>query len=421
MATQELRIWNLPTKYSVHEILEFLGVSSIKREASNHIIIETSKSHADELLKKNCTIFKNQYIGVRFEDERKIRVWADGCFDLTHWGHLRVFMQGKQEGDVCLIGIHSDEDITRHKGPTLTPEKERYFCARACRWVDQVVEAAPYVTTLDTLEKYDCDFCVHGADITTDENGIDTYQAVKDAGKYREIERTDGVSTSEVINRMLAIAVPDFKYEKKQMSMHQLPKYNDLALNLPIDKKKRLPTEKDKIVYIDGSFDLLHSGTLKALREAKRLGAYLIVGVHDDDIVHEAHGEGFPILTIYERVFSVLACRYVDACIPKAPWKVTPEFCDKFNIKIVALGETHGPHVDRENPYASVKDRQEVFKSRSSQTVLGLCKSVAGNYEEFAARNLKKGEISDNQAQLITSSEIIPADPAALHSEENAL
>ena len=33
---------------------------------------------------------------------------------------------------------------------------------RAIKWVDEVVEGAPYVTTLETLDKYNCDFCVHG-------------------------------------------------------------------------------------------------------------------------------------------------------------------------------------------------------------------------------------------------------------------
>lgn len=30
------------------------------------------------------------------------------------------------------------------------------------KWVDEVIKGAPYVTTLETLDKYDCDFCVHG-------------------------------------------------------------------------------------------------------------------------------------------------------------------------------------------------------------------------------------------------------------------
>ena len=68
------------------------------------------------------------------------------------------------------------------------------------------------------------------------------YRKVKDAGKYKEIERTDGVSTSEIINRMLCIAKTDFNYVRKELSLHQLPKYNDMLLNLPEDKNARMPT-----------------------------------------------------------------------------------------------------------------------------------------------------------------------------------
>ena len=41
----------------------------------------------------------------------------------------------------------------------------------SCLKVDEVVEAAPYVTTLETLEKYGCEFCVHGNDITMTADG----------------------------------------------------------------------------------------------------------------------------------------------------------------------------------------------------------------------------------------------------------
>ena len=34
-----------------------------------------------------------------------------------------------------------------------------------------ILEAAPYVTTLETLDQYDCDFCVHGDDITMTADG----------------------------------------------------------------------------------------------------------------------------------------------------------------------------------------------------------------------------------------------------------
>lgn len=38
----------------------------------------------------------------------------------------------------------------------------RYKIVRGIKWVDEVVEAAPYVTTIETLDKYNCAFCVHG-------------------------------------------------------------------------------------------------------------------------------------------------------------------------------------------------------------------------------------------------------------------
>lgn len=38
----------------------------------------------------------------------------------------------------------------------------RYKMVRGIKWVDEVVEGAPYVSTLETLDRYNCDFCVHG-------------------------------------------------------------------------------------------------------------------------------------------------------------------------------------------------------------------------------------------------------------------
>lgn len=50
----------------------------------------------------------------------------------------------------------------------------------AIKWVDEIVRGAPYVTTIETLDKYNCDFCAHGNDITTTAEGVDTYHEVND-------------------------------------------------------------------------------------------------------------------------------------------------------------------------------------------------------------------------------------------------
>jgi len=49
----------------------------------------------------------------------------------------------------------------------------------------------------------------------------------------------------------------------------------------------REPKDGDKIVYIDGSYDMLHIGHIETLRKASELGDYLIVGLHDDETVSE--------------------------------------------------------------------------------------------------------------------------------------
>lgn len=57
------------------------------------------------------------------------------------------------------------EEISKHKGPPVFTQEERYKMVRAIKWVDEIVEGAPYVTTLDTLDKHNCDFCVHGGQL----------------------------------------------------------------------------------------------------------------------------------------------------------------------------------------------------------------------------------------------------------------
>ena len=99
--------------------------------------------------------------------------------------------------------MHSDAEIARHKGPPVMDEESRYRAVEACKWVDEVVRGAPYVTDLDVMDEHGCAFCVHGDDITTDEHGNDSYQRVKDSGRYREVKRTQSVSTTDLVGRML--------------------------------------------------------------------------------------------------------------------------------------------------------------------------------------------------------------------------
>ena len=82
-----------------------------------------------------------------------------------------VFRQARQLGTKLVVGVHSDEEISLHKGPPVFTMEERVKIVKGIKWVDEVVENAPYVTTIETLDKYNCDFCAHGDDITMTADG----------------------------------------------------------------------------------------------------------------------------------------------------------------------------------------------------------------------------------------------------------
>jgi len=84
----------------------------------------------------------------------------------------------------------------------------RYLAVRACKWVDQVVEDAPYVTQLDTLDQYNIDFVVHGDDITTNADGVDAYHIVKSAGRYRYVCAGVAVRQLRVGRRLIVERAP---------------------------------------------------------------------------------------------------------------------------------------------------------------------------------------------------------------------
>lgn len=97
----------------------------------------------------------------------------------------------------------------------------------------------------------------------------------------------------------------------------------------------REPKKTDKIVYIDGDFDLLHNGHTKVLEKARKLGDFLYVGIHDDDIVNSLKGNNFPIISLHERVLMVLANKWVDEVIIGAPYFITDDLIKTFNIQKV--------------------------------------------------------------------------------------
>jgi ethanolamine-phosphate cytidylyltransferase len=71
----------------------------------------------------------------------------------------------------------------------------------------------------------------------------------------------------------------------------------------------RVAKPTDRVVYVAGAFDLFHIGHLAFLEEAAKHGDYVVVGIHSDQAVNYYKGQNYPIMSLHERVLSVLACR----------------------------------------------------------------------------------------------------------------
>ena len=96
-------------------------------------------------------------------------VFANGCFDLFHAGHLRYLEGAAELGDVLVVAINSDRQARelKGKGRPLTPENERAEIVAALKCVD-FVTVFDEPTVEDLLLALKPDFHAKGTDYTVD-------------------------------------------------------------------------------------------------------------------------------------------------------------------------------------------------------------------------------------------------------------
>jgi len=138
---------------------------------------------------------------------RKVRVYADGIYDLFHQGHARQLLQCKTlfpDSEVyLLVGCCNDELTHSHKGKTVMDENERYEALRHCRYVDEIVVNAPWSLSDEFLDKYKIDFVAHDELPYTTGSAVDVYKHIKERGMFAVTQRTEGVSTSDIVSRIV--------------------------------------------------------------------------------------------------------------------------------------------------------------------------------------------------------------------------
>lgn len=94
-------------------------------------------------------------------------------------------------------------------------------------------------------------------------------------------------------------------------------------------------SNRGRVVYTTGVFDLMHYGHINLLNRARSYGDYLIVGLVDDEAVKRHKGSDRPRLPYKERERLLLSLRAVDEVVWQADF--SPEF--DFKVDVVVKGE----------------------------------------------------------------------------------
>ena len=415
-----------------------------RRRLAKDLQMAASRVHAleEKLLRISAEQIHDKNSG------KPIRIFMDGAFDMMHYGHMNAFRQGRSLGTHLLVGVNSDESITKCKGAPVMNDQERLTAVEGCKFVDevskkiqekkvqiinsndarslarpparrQVIPGCPYVMNAEYLDyvikKYKVDYVVHGDDPCI-VDGKDVYATAKKTGRYQSIPRTEGVSTTDIVGRMLLMTKDHHKAQKGGLVSSTEAESEDSSEEeeceilgnyskfLTTSRMLRLfsagvkaPDDGMSIIYIDGSWDMFHAGHISILEKAKKRGDYVIVGVHSDAVINKHLGSNLPIMNLHERVLSVLGCKYVDDVLIDAPYTITPEMIASLKITEVVRGSATAIPTDERLRYKHAMDCgiYKVIESPSDFSLKHIFERIQRNQERFKAKIEKKKEKED--------------------------
>uniref|UniRef100_A0A2M4CSN2 ethanolamine-phosphate cytidylyltransferase n=1 Tax=Anopheles darlingi TaxID=43151 RepID=A0A2M4CSN2_ANODA len=334
-------------------------------------------------------------------DGKKVRVWCDGCYDMVHFGHANSLRQAKALGHKLIVGIHNDADITRNRGLRVFLFWFCFSLVLCLSFVYYVLSVSFFFPSLVTVVQLVCGFCVLVDDFSLLWFFVYPCLLVPAVFRFTFFSLASCVSLAVLVGLLLLFTENFFSPGSSQLGQDHTARspWTGCSQFLPTTQKiiqfsdGKPPKPTDRIVYVAGAFDLFHVGHLDFLEKARSYGDYLIVGLHTDPVVNEYKGGNYPIMNLHERVLSVLACKYVNEVVIGAPYSVTADLMEHFNVGLVCHGQTHiALDVGNIDPYAIPKQMGKFMLIDSGNTITteDIVDRIIRHRLEFETRNQKK-------------------------------
>lgn len=136
-------------------------------------------------------------------------VYVGMCADFIHHGHINIIERARSLGKV-IIGLLTDEAIASYKRVPFLDYEQRKRIIENIRGVEQVIpqHVLDYVPNLLEVKP---DYVVHGDDWRTGIQAETRERVIATlgewGGKVIEIEYTDGISSTSLVDRLSAIGV----------------------------------------------------------------------------------------------------------------------------------------------------------------------------------------------------------------------
>jgi rfaE bifunctional protein nucleotidyltransferase chain/domain len=142
----------------------------------------------------------------RLKRQGKKVVFTNGCFDLLHAGHIRLFRKAAKMGDVLIVALNSDASVRRLKGSArpIFPLRERFEILSAVGDIDFLV-SFPEATPRRIVAALLPDVLVKGGDWGPDEI-VGRAEVEGAGGRVAQVRFVEGHSSSSIIRRIIRSA-----------------------------------------------------------------------------------------------------------------------------------------------------------------------------------------------------------------------